>query len=439
MLSGTLFVASVQAAPPQQDPRPPVDTGNGGGGNGGGGGGGGGVGGINGNGNGNGNGGSFSAQCATLSGQVINWGVGGMGGVGTELKTGSWQASTLSAADGNYGFGGLGVGAATLHVTIAPELADDLQPSIQDAAVYLNCEFPIVANIAVFSDLPAEPPATIEMTASSPTIEAGGEVDFTLTVDNDLPNEISNAVVTVLIPVGLEPVNVTAPVAPEAIFMADTDQAEKLVVVYLGEVDSRATAKIEVSVAADADVAAPELTSTAWLFYRESVADQASLELTVDDIGGAGLVPAPISETPDAPASAETPATDSRALPTADTASAEIESPTTASAEDATSEEEEGEGFVPPNGLPGTGGDLPEPADLPEEVDLLQRTADRAPARVNFAPPAELVSTSDQAVIRSQERLAATGLNPLLPLAGLALAGFVFVVHQLFEARRNKE
>jgi hypothetical protein len=49
------------------------------------------------------------------------------------------------------------------------------------------------------------------------------------------------------------------------------------------------------------------------------------------------------------------------------------------------------------------------------------------------------VPTSDRAVIKSRERLTATGLNPLLPLAGLALAGFVFVVHQLFEARRNKE
>ncbi|MEW5961310.1 MAG: hypothetical protein AB1801_26610, partial [Chloroflexota bacterium] len=196
---GLLLVSAAQA----QDPRPPVDKG--GGGNGGGNGGSppSGIGG-----GGGGGGGSATSACASVSGQVINWGFGPQQGVGVELKTGSWQAATASASDGNYSLGGLGVGVARLNVAIAPALTGELQPAVQDAGVYLNCNFPTVANLAV-SGSEIEAPVSLEM--AGPTgLAADSSIPLRLTVKNGLPNEITNVIVTDLMPAGLVAVEVKA-------------------------------------------------------------------------------------------------------------------------------------------------------------------------------------------------------------------------------------
>src|SRR5262245_30703424 len=110
ILIGLNLLSVAQASPPAQDPRPPS------GGGGGGGGGGGSSGGGESGGNHTGDVGSSSGPgCASMIGQVTNWGFGPQGDTRVELKTGSWQTATTSASDGNYGLGGLGVGIATLH------------------------------------------------------------------------------------------------------------------------------------------------------------------------------------------------------------------------------------------------------------------------------------------------------------------------------------
>jgi len=75
VLLGTMWVSATQANPLYQgaDPRP-SDGGSGGGS-------GGGAGGGSGDSGGNGNGGALDTACASLVGQVINWGFGGEGGV----------------------------------------------------------------------------------------------------------------------------------------------------------------------------------------------------------------------------------------------------------------------------------------------------------------------------------------------------------------------
>jgi uncharacterized repeat protein (TIGR01451 family) len=359
-----------------------------------------------------------------------------MGGVGTEIKTGSWQASALSSADGVFGFRGLGVGAAILHVSVAPGLADDLQPLIQDAGVYLNCDFPTVANIALYNELPVEVPATIEMVASSTTIEPSDEIDLTLNVSNDLPNEISNAVVTVLIPTGLTPVEVSAPVEPNAIITANANEAGELVAINLDKVASGDTVEIEISLVADSKLRRSEYTNTATLFYRESVANQASLTLSVGD----DEVTRPASDQIAAPSAAsgseETPADDSSGLPSADTAGVEI-----GSSADRTDEAAVDEDFVPPNGLPGSGGDVPDPVVEPTfDEDFEPVPAEvRMPVRVGFVPPANLEPTIVGDKITTRDRLSYSGLNPLIPLVGLAVAGLVFATHHLLGAHRNRE
>lgn len=254
-----------------QDPRPPVDGGSGGGTSG------------DGAGNGSGGNGSVDLRCATLLGQVTNWGVGPQGNIGTELKTGSWRVTAASASDGTFGFGGLGVGLATLHVVMAPE--DTLKPLIQDAGVYLSCDYPIVANIAVYSGSKAvEPPATITMSAPSETITPGDDFNLTLTVKNGLPNEISNVIVTNMMPQGLKALQVSSSARPKDAQIIDGGSDGQLVVVNLDKLAKGAKATITIKVNADVDLlGGAKIKNTATLFYRESFAHQAAVDLTVSN------------------------------------------------------------------------------------------------------------------------------------------------------------
>ncbi|MFN8457934.1 MAG: hypothetical protein U0401_25335 [Anaerolineae bacterium] len=268
LLLGILWIGVAQAAPPAQDPRPPVNTGDG----------------AAGGGAGNNGGGNSSPElrCAKLSGQVTNWGVGPKADIGTELKTGSWQATSISSSDGTFGYGGLGVGLAILHVVMSPQ--DTLKPLIQDAGVYLSCDYPLVANIAVFSGEKIEPPATIEMSTSSQTINPGDDFSFTLTVKNNLPNEITNVIVTNMMPRGLKALQVSSSTRPKDAQIVDGGSDGQLVVVNLDKLAKGAKATITIKVNADIDLlGGTKIKNTATLFYRESFAHQASLDLTVSN------------------------------------------------------------------------------------------------------------------------------------------------------------
>ncbi len=121
LLLGAMVATTAQAAPPAQDPR------------------------------GDGSSGSSSSSsdeesssdgdvlpntnCASLTGQVLDWGIGGAEGIVTQLKTGSWETSISSSSDGNYSYGGLGTGIATLNIILAPAQAEQLHPLAQNAAV----------------------------------------------------------------------------------------------------------------------------------------------------------------------------------------------------------------------------------------------------------------------------------------------------------------
>ncbi len=156
---------------------------------------------------------SPNAKCGAVLGQVINWGAGGEGGVTTELKNGSWQLSTISATDGNYGFGGLGVGVAKLQVVLTPSQTGQFQPLIQNAGIYLNCDYPTIANIVLFHGPRITPPATLTMSAQPKIILPGGRAEITLKIKNGLPNDITNVIVTDLMPAGLMTLEASAAAA----------------------------------------------------------------------------------------------------------------------------------------------------------------------------------------------------------------------------------
>ncbi len=390
LLAGLFTLSVARAAPLFQDPRPPVDRdGNGGG-----------EGGAGGGGNGDG---SDQLTCASLDGQVLNWGFGPEANVTVELSTGSWNVTSASASDGRYGFGGLGVGVAKLRLILAPEQQSQLQPWVQEAAVYLNCDFHTVANLAVFSGSQIEPPATIEMFAPA-TLTTDSRTPLRLTVINGLPTEISDVIVTDLIPPGLVALEVQAASAePQNMKIIDGGDDGQLVVVHLDNLPAGAEANIFVTIAAAAEVPdGTQITNTATLFYRESVADQTRIDFTVGQ--GAGVAPSQV--TAPAPEAEASPAAEAAVTPTSqvEPASTPLPAPTT---------EEEGEAFVPP----------------PENVPTTGE---------NLIPPGLLPTTGEDALV-PPALLPETGFGLILPLSGAGLVGLAILAHLLRASTRSKE
>lgn len=399
IVAGLLFVASpVNSAPglPPIAQRPTVDPGGGDGGNGGTG-----VG-------GNGAGGSTEAKCASVAGQVINWGFGGEGGVTTALKDGSWQVSTISASDGNYGFGGLGIGIAVLHVALTPAQAGQFQPLIQDAGVYLNCDYLTVANIALYGGPRITPPAMIEMSALHQVLTPGGGTEITLTIKNSLPNDTTNVVVTDLIPAGLIALDVSSSIEAKNLDIINGPDRQ-LVAVNLDRMAAGATATIRITVITAADVPRnTQISNTATLFYQESVADQTSLDFT---IGDEQIPVEPLIATVAIPATPLPPAAGATPITTPEPALTTIPTPATP-LPTSTVESEGGEEFVPPDGLPTTGDDFVPPGFLP----ITGKDAQQIP---NTLPH--------------------TGLGFIIPVGGLGLAILAFLVHHLRTSNRNRQ
>ena len=396
LVAGLVFLTTAQAAPPaqdplptvgfetpaSQDPRPPVDDG---------------TGGVGGQGDGGDGGGGSDTRCASLSGQIIHWGIGGIAGVGAELRTGSWQTAATSASDGNYGFGGLGVGIARLRIALAP--GQQLTPSIQDAGVYLNCNYPIIANVAVYSGSDFDPPATIDLSAPA-TVLAGTETALKVTIKNDLPNDITNVVVTDLLPEALTPLEITTSSNSGAETQIINGGADgQLAVIFFERLSSGAEVNIFINVlAAEGLSSGDEINNKATLFYRESVAVQDGITLTVGAEGEPEPTEVPATEpatfpTPEAAAPA-TPEAEPRATPAAVTGTTPV-SPTTETGED--------ESFVPPDNMPRTGD--------------------------SFLPPPALLPTTGEETL---QLLPETGLSPFwIPVGGVVLVGLAFICHRL--------
>ncbi len=399
LLFGTALISTASANPPLQDPRPP----NGGNGE------------TGDAGNGAGSGASSNPTCAALKGQVINWGVGGMGGVVAELKTGSWQVATASASDGNYGFGGLGVGVVKLHVVLPSGQTGKLAPVIQDAGIYLSCDIPLYVNIALFKGARINPPASITLSAP-PNLSAGENTVIRLAVKNTLPNEITNVVVTNLMPNGLTALSATTANSGDDIRLIDGGAEGQLAYFNLNSLAAGAEENILLTVAVDKDLPeGAQIRNTATLFYKESAADQDWVDFTV---GGAGVAPAGVPATA-VPVEIETettpqPEATAAPLPTsAPTITTTTTLTATAILTETAGELDEGENFVPP-------GDLPTTGDV-------------------FLPPPSLLPETGQELFAAPETLPNTGVSPLLPFSGVGLGGIAFLIHYLRFARRNRD
>lgn len=234
--------------------------------------------------NGDGDGRS-SLQCASVSGEVINWGNRPEANIPIMLRTGSWEVSAVSSSAGLYDFSGLGVGIAWLHIPRAP--GETFLPFIQNAAVYLNCDYPTIANIALSSDRQVKPPATIQMSAPAEVITPDNPVRVTLTVKNTLPTGITNVIVTNAVPPGLVALNASTSLKSDKAkvrFVEGGDDGQ-VIAAYLDTLASGAQAEVFITLAAIEDTPQTHARNTATLFYRESAAHQTSLDFTMSGRG----------------------------------------------------------------------------------------------------------------------------------------------------------
>lgn len=397
LIWSTAAVTNAFAGPLLQDPRP-SDGGNGSGDSG-----------SDGNG-GSGDSDSAASRCALLEGEVLHWGVGVMGGIGSKLSTGSWEVDATSSSNGTYSFGGLGTGVATLHVVLPPALDDSLDPLIQNAGVYLNCDYTTIANIAVYSGPRVEPPATLEMTGP-PTLSPGAEIPIKLTVKNTLPNDITNVIVTSLMPTGLTATQVkAASIADENLKIVNGGDDGQLVAVFLDTVPSGAERNIFITVkAADDQSSSGQIRQTATLFYRESAADQAWLDFNV----GTNNEPAPVA--PVAPIVEPVTITPTLVIaaeaitPTATPEATATPQPTPAPTTEPTAEAESDDNFVPPGGLPKTGDTEPE---------------------VMIEPPPDMLPVTGRVGFMAE-------IETFLPLAGVSLTILIVLIYGVRSVRRT--
>ena len=212
-------------------------------------------------------------NCASVYGSVILWGVGGQGEIGLALRDGGWGTHTASSGDGHYNFGALGVGAGVLSIETG--LAE-LTPMVDQAAIPLSCDFPIQANIGLYgSGERPTPPGQLTMRADTQFISPGDQATFTLQIKNTLPNPISQVLLTDLFPAGLTIVD--AQTSQGKVEIHD----QNLLAIQVGSVPEAGTVTVVVKVKATDDLTTERIQNRATLFYAESVADQATLDLTV--------------------------------------------------------------------------------------------------------------------------------------------------------------
>ena len=217
----------------------------------------------------------------------MNWGYRDEPGITVDLRGGGYQLQQVSTDRGLFVFDGLGQGYALLRPLIPT--GQGLKAHTDEVVVPLRCDKPTVANLGIYSgDVRPVPPARLIVATDPASVQPGETIDVTLTVRNDLPTAISNAVVTDLFPQRLKPVSITAS-RGEAVL---TDG--RMLALWIGQLDAGETVSATVGVRVDPTARQGEmLANRVSLLYAESMADQQLLELTVGEALAMPVVDAP--------------------------------------------------------------------------------------------------------------------------------------------------
>jgi hypothetical protein len=170
-----------------------------------------------------------------------------------------------------------------------------------------------------------------------------------------LPNDITNVIVTDMLPTGLTPLDFTSSRRPTSLNIVDGGSDGQLAVAYFETLPKNAKVTLRLVAQANENLSGSgPIRNAATLFYRESAADQAWVDFNAES--GAAPAPIPAAVTVSPTAASVTPPAES--APAA-TPAAAVEKPVVSSAVTATVEitstSESAVEFVPPGNMPVTG------------------------------------------------------------------------------------
>lgn len=210
----------------------------------------------------------------SLHGTIINWGFRNEPNIPVRATGADWNLDTTSDATGYYLFERLGNDIIWLNV-IPPEKSN-ARPLTTDVAVRPTTGEETVVNLGVYEgEEPLPLPVAHTMKASAAQTQPGDRVTFTIQVKNNLDTLITHAQLTDYLPAGLGFVSADSD-------HGSVDYADNLVVARLGALDPGDEVTVTIITLVEPNGAKSwELTNRSSLLYRESVATQASVTVSV--------------------------------------------------------------------------------------------------------------------------------------------------------------
>jgi len=216
------------------------------------------------------------ANCAGISGTVMNWGYQDEPGVTLAMNGDTYYLSQISTSEGDYSFRGLGKGYAVLSPALTGAQAG-LHVYTDKVAVPLQCDRPVVLNLGIYSgETDPQPPAYLMVTAADTKADPGDTIEFEIVARNGLPTAISHVVISDLFPTPLK-------ISDAETSRGDATIADKrMLSVYVGDMESGETVTATVSAKMDRwTLRGEKLENRVTLMYAESMADQVVSAITV--------------------------------------------------------------------------------------------------------------------------------------------------------------
>jgi uncharacterized repeat protein (TIGR01451 family) len=209
----------------------------------------------------------------TLGGTAVNWGYRNEPDLHVILDGGGWMVETSTGSEGQFSFDNLGEGVAVLN----PHFPDGsgLQAMTTDLAVPLASPNSRTVNLGIYGgeQYPTGLPLSIDMVPSVWKVGPGDTVSFTVSISNNMPNDIHQVIVTDMFPEELTPTAIESSVGVAWI-------GGQFAAADLGDIGQGQGAVIEIAAVMDPNLDPDDIvTNRAGVLYNESVALQAKVTL----------------------------------------------------------------------------------------------------------------------------------------------------------------
>jgi len=219
----------------------------------------------------------------SVGGAAVNWGYRSEPDLHVTLTGGGWMVETLTTSEGRYSFANLGEGVAVLN-PVFPD-GSGLQAMTTDLAVPLFSPSDRTVNLGIYGgeQYPTGLPLSIHMVPSAIKVGPGETVSFTVTISNNMPNDIHQVFVTDMFPEELTPTDIETSVGTAWI-------GGQFAAADLGDIGQGQGAVVEITAVMDPNLDPDDIvTNRAGVLYDESVALQATVTLNDESMMPATL------------------------------------------------------------------------------------------------------------------------------------------------------